>query len=179
MVQKNSHVWVEKHYYSVHHSYVGQRVQVLYNELSVEVYAHQQRIAIHQRSQQPHTYTTIKEHMPSTHQFVLDWHPERFIRWGKDIGLHTGQYIEKMLAHYSYPEQAYKSCVGILSLGKKYSNQRLEKACRRALQYGKYSYRTIEYILLKKLDQLEEQDLEKPQLELSLHDNIRGAQYYE
>lgn len=179
MVQKNSHVWLEKHYYSVHHSYVGQRVQVLYNELSVEIYAHQQRIAIHQRSHQPHTYTTIKEHMPSTHQFVLDWHPQRFIKWGKDIGCHTGQYIEKMLEHYTYPEQAYKSCMGILSLGKKYSNQRLEKACGRALQYGKYSYRTIEYILLKKLDQLEEQDQTKSQMELPLHDNIRGAQYYE
>lgn len=179
MVQKNSHVWLEKHYYSVHHSYVGQRVQILYNELSVEIYAHQERIAIHKRSQQPHSYTTIKEHMPSTHQFVMDWHPDRFIKWANKIGPNCGQYVQQVLEHYGYPEQAYKSCIGIINLGKKYSNERLEKACQRALLYEKYSYRTIEYILLRKLDQLNEQEIESQQLVLPLHDNIRGAEYYE
>ena len=178
-VQKNSHIWLGKHYYSVHHSYIGQRVQVLYNELSVEVYAHQERIAIHKRSQKPYGYTTIKEHMPSTHQYVLDWHPDRFIKWARQIGPQTGEYIQKLLEHYQYPEQAYKSCMGIINLGKRYGKQRLERACQRALLYGKFSYLTIEYILLRKLDQLDEQDTQAQQLQLPLHDNIRGADYYQ
>ena len=178
-VQKNTHVWVEKHYYSVPYRYIGQRVAVHYNELTVEIYYRQQRIALHKRSQKPHAYTTIKEHLPSTHQFVLDWNPERFIKWGQKIGTATGQYIEKVMEHYSYPEQAYKSCLGILRLAKKYSEQRLEGACERALKYHKYSYRTIETILIRKLDKIEESPPPDAQLQLPIHENIRGGDYYE
>jgi len=177
-VQKNTHVWVEKHYYSVPYRYIGQRVQVQYNALTVEVYHNHERIAIHKRSFRPYGYTTIKDHLPSTHQFVLDWNPQRFIKWGQKIGASTGQYIQQVLDHYSYPEQAYKSCLGILKLAKQYSEQRLEGACRRALKYEKYSFRTIENILLRKLDQVEEADIPEESLPLPEHENIRGADYY-
>jgi len=178
-VQKNAHVWVEKHYYSVPYRYIGKQVEAHYNALSVEVYYQHERIALHRRSQKPHGYTSLKEHLPSTHQFVLDWNPELFIRRGQKIGEATSQYIKEVMEFYSYPEQAYKSCMGILSLAKKYSAQRLEKACARALKYEKYSYRTIETILFRKLDQLEEPEAQGQQRKLPLHDNIRGADYYE
>lgn len=178
-VQKNTHVWVEKHYYSVPYRYIGQRVQVQYNGLTVEIYYNHERIAMHKRSFRPYGYTTVKEHLPSTHRFVLDWNPQRFIKWGHKIGPATGQYIQEVLEYYSYPEQAYKSCLGILRLAKQYSEQRLELACERALKYKKYSFRTIETILLRKLDQVEDPDPSEGQLKLPLHENIRGADYYE
>lgn len=178
-VQKNAHVWVEKHYYSVPYRYIGQQVDAHYNALTVEIYYQHERIALHRRSQKPHGYTSIKEHLPSTHRFVLDWNPELFIRRGQEIGAATGQYIKEVMEFYSYPEQAYKSCLGILRLAKQYSKQRLEQACTRALKYQKYSYRTIETILFRKLDQLDEPEPKDPQLKLPLHENIRGADYYE
>ena len=176
-VQKNCHVWLEKHHYSVPHSYIGKQVQLHYNNRNVEVYYDLERIALHQRSFQPWTYTTIKEHMPSAHQFVMDWSAEKFIRWAKKIGTSVGQYVEKVLDTTNYPEQAYKSCMGILQLAKKYTPERLEKACSRGLQYEKYSYRTIDRILAKGLDQLEEQPEINPLL--NDHHNVRGAAYYE
>lgn len=176
-VQKNCHVWLKEHYYSVPHTYVGRTVKIHFNAVSVEIYHNYERIAIHKRSEKPWSYTTIKEHMPSHHQFVMDWSPERFIKWGQKIGRATGTYIEQVLEHSTYPEQAYKSCLGILNLAKKYTEQRLEKACARGELYGKYSYRTIDRILVLKLDQLEEN--KEQQLQLPLHDNIRGAGYYE
>ncbi|MDF1699446.1 MAG: IS21 family transposase [Saprospiraceae bacterium] len=175
-VQKNCHIWLEKHHYSVPHSYVGKQVKVHYNSRIVEVYFDYERIAMHKRSEQPWTYTTIKEHMPSAHQFVMDWNPDRFIRWGQKIGTDTGLYIEKVLTKKNYPEQGYKSCMGILSLAKKYNPLRLEKACHRALQYEKYSYQTIKRILELKMDQIEE---ESDTITLPKHDNIRGGEYYE
>jgi len=179
-VQKNCHVWLKEHYYSVPHTYIGKTVKVHFNAVSVEIYFNYERIAIHKRSEKPWAYTTIKEHMPSQHQFVMGWSPERFIGWGQKIGMATGAYIEKVLEHTTYPEQAYKSCLGILNLAKRYSEQRLEKACARGVLYGKYSYRTIDRILTLKLDQLNEEDENKEQqLQLPLHDNIRGAAYYE
>ena len=178
-VQKNTHVWVEKHYYSVPFRYMGRQVQVQYNGLTVEIFYKHERIALHKRSFRPYGYTTVKDHLPSTHRYVLDWNPERFIKWGQKIGEATGQYIQKVLEHYSYPEQAYKSCRGILRLGKQYSEKRLEQACMRALRYKKYSFRTIESILLRKLDLIEEPDPPTQQLTLPLHQNIRGADYYD
>ena len=175
-VQKNYHVWLEKHYYSVPYSYVGKHVQVHYNSRSVEVYFNHERIAIHKRSQRDWAYTTVKEHMPSQHQFVSDWNPERFIRWGCRIGTNTGTYIEKVLANNSYPEQGYKSSLGILSFAKKYNPERLEKACQRALQFEKYSYQTIKRILERQLDKIEE---DPPLNSVPIHNNIRGGTYYD
>jgi transposase len=108
----------------------------------------------------------------------MSWSAERFIRWAHKIGSATGQYVERILEQSNYPEQAYKSCLGIINLGKKYTNERLEKACARGVLYGKYSYRTIDRILVKKLDQEQEQEQDQ-QLKLPLHDNIRGGNYYE
>lgn len=176
-VQNNCHVWLEQHYYSVPYTYVGKHVRLEYNNKSVEIYLSFERIAIHKRSQQRWVYTTIKEHMPSEHQYVMNWSAERFIRWGKKIGVATGTYIEKVLNRSTYPEQAYKSSMGILSFAKRYTPERLEKACLRGLLYEKYSYRTIDRILNLKLDQLEEETEE--QTSLPDHDNIRGASYYE
>jgi len=177
-VQKNCHVWLTSHYYSVPHSYVGRHVQVHFNTKTVEVYYNYERIAIHKRSEASWAYTTIKGHMPSQHQFVMDWNPQRFIRWGNKVGSATGAYIKKILEKRAYPEQAYKSCMGILNLAKKYNSERLENACARALQYEKYSYRTIERILALKMDHIEE-DSTGTQMKLPLHDNIRGADYYD
>ncbi len=176
-VQKNCHVWLDQHYYSVPYSYVGKHVQLHYNAKTVEIYHNYERIAIHKRSEQRWAYTTVKDHMPNHHQFVMDWNPKRFTRWGHKIGKSVGDYIEKVLEKKSYPEQAYKSCMGILNLAKKYTPERLEKACARGLQYEKYSYRTIDRILLLKMDQIEE-DTEALQVKIPSHENIRGGEYY-
>jgi len=181
-VQKNSHAWLEQHYYSVPYAHVGKKVQLHYNNRVVEVYYNLERIAIHQRSHQPWAYTTIREHMPSQHQFVMNWSPEKFTKWGQRIGVSVGSYIEKILDTALYPEQAYKSCLGILNLGKTFTNERLEKACLRGLAYDNYSYRTIERILKSKLDQLEEQpdsSADSDTLELPPNEHLRGSQYYE
>jgi len=181
-VHKNCHVWLDKHHYSVPHTYVGKKAQVHYNNRIVEVYFDLERIAIHQRSHVPWGYTTIKEHMPSHHQFVMDWSAEKFTKWGQRIGVSVGAYIEKVLQTAGYPEQAYKSCMGILSLGKIFTNERLEKACLRGLTYEKYSYRTIQRILKSKLDQLEEEPESSSQSdleELPPNEHLRGSKYYE
>ncbi|MFW2134658.1 IS21 family transposase, partial [Ectothiorhodospira haloalkaliphila] len=76
-----------------------------------------------------------------------------------------------------HPQQAYRSCLGILRLGKTFGDVRLEAACQRALTLGTCRYKNIESILKHRLD---EQPLEEQQ-ELALpdgHDNIRGPAYY-
>jgi hypothetical protein len=115
--------------------------------------------------------------MASSHRFVSDWNPEKFLTWAGGIHEDVKLYITEILDRKQHPEQAYKSCVGILSFAKKVGNERLIKACQRALDYGIYNYKTIQKILEKGLDHQPEELSE--QLEMPLHENIRGETYYQ
>lgn len=179
-VMKNGHVSLsaDKHYYSVPYRFIGKKVKIMYSRSTVEIFYNYERIAIHKRTKSAYNYTTEKDHMASAHQFVSDWTPERFLNWAAGIHEDVHLYILKILDRKQHPEQAYKSCVGILSFAKKVGNERLIKACQRALGYGIYNYKTIQTILEKGLDKYDENE-ENKQLEMPLHENIRGEEYYQ
>lgn len=179
-VMKNGHVSLsaDKHYYSVPYRFIGKKVKLMYSRTTVEVFHHYECIATHTRLKSPYNYTTDKEHLASSHRFVSDWSPEKFISWAEGIGEEVKLYILKILDRKQHPEQAYKSCVGILSFAKKVGHERLIKACRRALGYGIYNYKTIQAILEKGMDTYTETE-EYEQLQMPLHDNIRGENYYQ
>jgi len=126
---------------------------------------------------QPYAYTTQKDHLASAHRFVSEWTPEKFIQWAASIHDDVKSYITEILNGKQHPEQAYKSCIGILSFSRKVGNDRLIRACQRALSYGLYNYKTIQNILEKGMDKY--QDDESEQLQMPLHENIRGKKYYQ
>jgi len=179
-VMKNGHVLLgaDKHYYSVPFRHIGRKVKILYSRRSVEIYAGYERIALHDRTKSPYNYTTDKDHMATTHRFVSEWTPDRFLEWAGAIHEDVALYIQKILDRKQHPEQAYKSCVGILSFAKKAGKERLIKACQRALGYGSYNYNTIRRILEKGLEQHQDEG-EAIQLRMPLHENIRGEDYYQ
>lgn len=143
----------------------------------VEIYHAQQRIALHPRSRKPYAYTTIKEHMPSNHTYNMDWSPEYFMNWAQGIGPSAKDCIEKILQKKQYPEQNYKSCVGILTMATKIGKERLNNACTRALAYDAIGYNQIKNILDRGLEKqltLTESSVALP----VAHENIRGSEYY-
>ncbi len=170
------HVSFEKHYYSVPYTLIGKEVDIRATEKTVEIFYQCQRRASHRRSQGSGRFSTQKEHMPVAHQKVSDWSPERFLGWAEEIGPDTTRLIAAVLEARRHPQQAYRSCLGILGLGKHYTNARLEAACRRALPAGIRSYKGIRNILDNKLDQLEVDP--PPAASLPAHANIRGETYY-
>lgn len=178
-VMKNGHICLspDKHYYSVPYRYIGKKVKLIFSKSQVEVFYRYERIADHKRVKSPYNYTTIEEHLASTHKFLSDWTPEKFIKWAEPIGADVKEFIIKILEKKQHPEQAYKSCIGVLSLGKKAGNERLINACRRALDYGIHNYKIIQTILEKGLDQIDPQ--EDNQLQMPFHENIRGEEYYQ
>jgi len=90
--------------------------------------------------------------MPVAHRQHMEWSPSRIINWADTIGPRTRALVEAILADRPHPEQGYRSCLGILRLGKRYDNTRLEAACARALTAGARSYRHIDSILKHGLD---------------------------
>jgi transposase len=179
-VMKNGHVnlSIDKHYYSVPYRFIGKKVKLLFSGTVVEIYYRYERIALHKRVKSPYSYSTEKEHLASTHRFLTEWTPDKFVEWASSIHDDVRLYILKILDRKQHPEQAYRSCIGILSFAKKAGEQRLISACQRALSYGIYSYKIIQMILEKKMDQYED-SLFADELPMPNHDNIRGEEYYQ
>jgi transposase len=170
------HIELVGHYYSVPYMFVHATVDVRYTALTVEIIKNGTRIASHVRSDKRGFHTTQREHMPKAHQEYLGWTPSVLIAKGTDIGQHTGQLIERVLAKREHPVQGYRSCLGILRLAKTYTRQRLESAAGRALAIGGLSYKSVESILRNNLDR----ERVPPQAHAIAfhHNNIRGSEYF-
>ena len=170
------HVEVERHYYSVPHALVGRQLDVRLTATTVECLYRGQRVASHVRSSLRGRHTTAEEHMPEKHRKMGQWSPERFTRWATTIGPHTATLIETVLRSRRHPQQAFRSCLGILRLANSYGEDRLEAAAARAVALGAHSYRSVESILKHRLDQRPSEQIERgPAIE---HTNVRGASYY-
>lgn len=179
-VMKNGHVCIssDKHYYSVPYRFIGKKVKILYNSTQVEIFYKYERIALHTRGYKKYHYTTNTDHLASAHRYLSDRTPDKFIEEATAIHEDVAVYIIAVIEHKQHPEQAYKSCSGILQLKRKVGDQRLINACRRAYSYGIYNYPILVQILEKNLDQLTEQD-NAPELPMPQHYNIRGKEYYQ
>lgn len=177
-VMKNGHIYLteDQHYYSVPFELIGKKLKLQYSRSIVEVFDKYQLIAVHQRIRSAHTYSTVPEHMPPQHRYLTEWNPAFFLEKARAIDPIVEYYINQVLIRKVHPEQAYKSCQGILSFGKRVGNLRLIKACKRAHEIGYYNYKTIEDILKKHLDKYEEDPLPD---KMPSHDNIRGGNYYQ
>ena len=171
------HVEVEGHYYSVPYALVRQQLDVRLSASVVELFAKGKRVASHLRSPHKGRHSTVAAHMPKAHQQYAEWTPQRVIHWAATSGPATAQVVETILASRPHPQQGFRSCLGIMRLGKSYSPERLEAACRRALTLGACSYKSIESILKKGLDR---QPLpQQPDgIASPSHANIRGPHYY-
>lgn len=171
------HLAYEDHYYSVPYPYIHQPVEVRATNHIVECFFKNKRIAVHVRSYRRYGYTTLPEHMPEAHRIHAEWTPERMRRWASKIGPYTAQFIEEMIRARPFPQQAYRACLGLLRLGKKHGEVRLEKACAKGLAAGLTRYQQIESMLTHKFE-----EVTLPGQSISVlphHDNIRGPQYYE
>jgi transposase len=171
------HVEVDGHYYSVPYALVRKQLEARFTARTVECFYKGQRVASHLRSSLKGRHTTVAEHMPASHRHYAEWTPQRLIRWAEKMGPATAAVIQTILERRVHPQQGFRSCLGILRLGKGFGEERLEAACRRALRLGACSYKSIESILRQGLDR---KALPEPQeRELSIeHANLRGSQYY-
>jgi transposase len=177
-VAVNSHICLkeDKHYYSVHYGYIGKKLKVMYSSTQVEIYYNYVLIATHKRDRKPYGYTTNPDHLASTHRYLTEWNPERFIKWAESIDKTVKAFITGLMDSKAHPEQAYKACQGVLGYERKVGRERLINACRRAIEYENYSYHAIKTILENKYDMLTYTEITT---EIPAHENIRGENYYQ
>ena len=170
------HISVDKHFYSVPFQLRGQQMDVRLTATTVEVFHKHRRVASHIRSYHEGTATTNPDHMPDSHRRYLEWTPSRIINWASRTGEATAALVERILESKPHPEMGFRSCLGIIRLGKEFGTDRLEAACSRALAARAYSYKSVRSILTSGLDKA---PARKAPAQLKLqHANIRGADYY-
>ena len=181
-VQFNYHIAVDKMYYSVPYQYIKNKVDVRITDTTVEIFYNHNRIASHRRLHgRSGQYSTVTEHMPQEHQKYLEWNGDRFRKWADSIGINTSKVVDAILTSGRVEQQSYRSCMGLLKLAEKYSPEKLEQVCAKALSYSaKPSYKSIKNLLAAMKDSpddisnasKESQAAEKP------HGITRGARYY-
>ena len=171
------HIEFDHHFYSTHYTHVQKQIEVRATSGVIELFLKGERIASHRRSYVRGKYTTLPEHMPVNHQAMLKWPPSRLVSWAKSIGPSVGGLTEKILTSVKHPEQRYKSALGLIRLGKKYGNDRTERASGRALELGSHSYRFVADMLKNNMDKI---ITENNQLSLDVREeaNTRGSKYY-
>jgi transposase len=177
-VTKFAHVYLHEdgHHYSVPYELIRKKLRMQYSRSQVDLYDQYELVASHKRVRSRGNYTTEPSHMPPQHRYVTEWSPSFFINKARAIDPVVEYYIGQVIAKKHHPEQAYKSCMGILSFAKRVGNIRLIKACKRAHEIGYYNYKIIEEILKKNLDKYDEDPEPAP---MPTHDNIRGGNYYQ
>lgn len=171
------HVQYDEHFYSIPHHLVGEVIELHAKEYLIELFFQHKRVTSHARKYTS-GMTTVLEHMPVKHEKHHKWTPGRLMNWAKDIGDDVLVWVKTLLKQTQHPEQAYRVCLGLLSLSRSYPAERLNKACAIANKNSLYRLKHIKDILASNQDQLiTEQKQSQPLLPQS-HENIRGPKSF-
>jgi transposase len=171
------HVELDRRFYSVPYTLVRQRLDLRATHDTVEVLRGGKRVASHAREHGRRRYITDPAHMPAAHRAHAEWTPSRLIGWATRIDPAAGEVVERILTTRAHPEHAYRSCMGLIGLAKRYGNDRVGAACRRAVATGAVSYSSVKSILSAGLDKVAVQTA-APAPPPPAHPNLRGPDYY-
>lgn len=72
--------------------------------------------------------------MPEGHKAVSGWNSDRYLSWAGKTGPYTRELIKHVLESREYPVQTYRACMGIMRMGRSYSEEIMESASREALE---------------------------------------------
>lgn len=100
---------------------------------------------------------------------------KRIRLWGQKIGVNTKALMDAIMEHKTHPEHAFRVCLGIIRLARVYSPERVEMACKKAIDIGAYNYRSIKSLLDRGLENMSVREEERV---FPIHSNIRGNGYY-
>lgn len=171
------HVRINQHFYSVPHELVTRRVEGRVTNNVVEIFHDGRRVAAHSRCDEPGGHTTNPQHQPKAHRAFTNQKPALVRQWAKSIGPNALSVIEHQFETRRHDVLALKACSSLQRLAKSYGQDRFEAACGRAIQICSPTPKSVKSILQHGLDAMDPRD--RPvQVNLPLHENVRGAAYY-
>jgi transposase len=167
------HVEAKDFLYSVPHQLIREEVETRVTQKVVEIFHKGKRVAAHARRYGGDRHGSEPDHMPSHHRFYAEWSPDRFRRWGADFGPDTEGLMIAILASRRHPEQAFRSCLGVLRLYRDIGKDRAETVSARALSVGALNYKSVASIIAHNLDRVDPADAS-----VVHHANVRGPKFF-
>jgi transposase len=151
LVHADCHLRVGAASYSVPHTAVGRRLDVRLGERTVAIYDGSALLTTHAR-QPPGGRATRVEHYPPAGQAHLGQGPAVCQERATAIGAATAALVAGRLTPYTLGR--LREVRALLRLAESYPPERLEAACRLALDDGDGRYRTVRGILERELDRV-------------------------
>jgi transposase len=173
------HIAYDGRLYSVPHNLVGELTDLRITTSVVEIFLRGKRVASHARLWTPKgSASTVPEHRPKSHREYGAWPPSRIINWAASVGPSVGALVEHILGSRENPETAYRSCMALIRSARAYEATRFDAACRRALDIGSPTRKSVLAILSRGLEAAPAPDTSEPPPGAT-HDNVRGGAYYD
>lgn len=164
--------------YSVPYEFISKKVDIRATESSIEVFYHNNRIASHMRKNYSRDPIYTPEHMPENHRKFLAYNTESFLDWSESVGVSTHLVVKNFLYMHKVEQQGFKPCVSLMRLADRYSTERLENACMKALSYTPSpSLKNISTILKNGQDKVPTTKV-KPSDNSAQYGITRGASYF-
>jgi transposase len=149
-VHRDSHVHFDRRLYSVPWTHMGAQVWVKATPSTVMIYAHDQRIATHERRSSGRR-STHEPHLPKHRAALAERSIEYWIERADSLDSVVGRYVREVVASDTVLSKL-RDVQGIVSLLERYPARRAQAACRRADFFGNYTYQGIRRILDNALD---------------------------
>lgn len=176
LVDNSYHVCIKKHWYSVPHMLVGQRVSARLCAGVVEFFHQNQRVTSHVMSTVEGGLTTVPDHQPESHRSYAERSPEKFVAWAKAIGPNLLAVVESQL-NRNVPSLGFPACDVLHKLAKTHGTTELESASQRAVEIQSLTVKTIKSLLSTGRHKRARQEKTHSTLP-STHSNVRGGEYY-
>jgi hypothetical protein len=154
---------VLKAIYTVPTRYIGRQVWVRADSKLVRVFYNGELIKIHERKP-PGCKAIDYDDYPAERTAYAMRDPNRMIRQAREKGEHTGRFTQALLSG-PVPWSKLRQAQKLMRLGDKYGWQRVEEACRCALDYDLINVKRLEGMLLDGLT-LRVSEPEQPQMQM-------------
>ena len=156
------HVQYRKCRYSGPYRLARQELWLRATDTTVRLYFNYQLVALHPRLEIPGTRHTLQEHLPPNAVAYQMRDPQWCLKQATEIGRFCLQAIQGLLSDSVV--DYLRAAQSILGLRKKYGDERLEAACRRALAFQSVHYKTIKTMLETGVEQEVLYEQQEPEL---------------
>jgi transposase len=143
-VYRDCHIYIDYNYYSVPFEYVGKTVEIEVDSKLVKISYQGKQIAVHQKCDGKGRFSTEDSHYPKFKCYLSTAYQEEYQNKMRQVGIDAGKLFLLLVSEYPY--QWNRITQGILSLTKKFTNEIVNLACRRALAFNAIQYKTIKNI---------------------------------
>ena len=182
-VPKDYHIHYNKRYYSVPYKYINEYVTLIVSGQFLSIYHNNNLIANHLLLASVMGKSTIKEHMPMDHQCMDEFDSityDALMARAEKIGLHTLEIIKYLIDKKGNMVYCKRQCLGIIKVAELTEPEIAEKAAEYLMEIPDKRYSVYKNIIKNRSYlQLKKKEISYSAYCTTIHNNIRGKEYYE